>query len=199
MSYLADFDELHLLGKDLIAKDAEEAIGIVEDLLIYAYMQGRRKGYEDLEFDEEYILYYDDMLEDKAQRMYETIYKEFDGENVEDRVRKYVEAEDAESLQRVIETEYHRDYNAGTADLGEDFIEDHPGEVIYKRWNTMMDDRVRDTHDYLQGMEVPMGDKFHTFDGDEALYPGNFSDPSNNINCRCTINIFREKTRQGRR
>lgn len=198
MGYLAEFDELHPLGKDLVAKDAEEAMGIIEDLLIYAYMQGRRKGYDDLDFDEEYILYYEDMLKEKAERMYETIYKEFDGENVEDRVRKYVEAKDAEALQRVIETEYHRDYNAGISDLGDDFTEEHPREGVYKRWNTMMDDRVRDTHEYLQSMEVPMDDKFHTYDGDEALYPGNFSNPSNNINCRCTISIFRA-VRQGRR
>jgi hypothetical protein len=51
----------------------------------------------------------------------------------------------------------------------------------------MDDDRVRDTHMFLEGVEVPMGERFYTFDGDSAMIPGDFALPENNINCRCTL------------
>lgn len=55
----------------------------------------------------------------------------------------------------------------------------------------MMDDRVRDTHSYLEGMEVPYNARFYTYDGDSAEAPGMFSLPENNINCRCVVEIIR--------
>ena len=56
-----------------------------------------------------------------------------------------------------------------------------------KQWQTMRDGRVRDTHSYLQSAMVNLDDKFYTFDGDSALYPGGFELPENNVNCRCWI------------
>ena len=51
----------------------------------------------------------------------------------------------------------------------------------------MMDDKVRDTHSYLQSKKVPIGEEFFTYDGDSALYPGGFKSAENNVNCRCFL------------
>lgn len=93
-----------------------------------------------------------------------------------------------EEVLRVIDTEAHRDYNTGVYDAAVESGEDG----LSKRWVTMNDDRVRDTHDYLEGMVVGLGDRFYTYDGDSALYPGGFDDPRNNINCRCGISLIRQ-------
>jgi hypothetical protein len=55
----------------------------------------------------------------------------------------------------------------------------------------MLDDRVRETHDYLEGVRVGIDDLFYTFDGDAAYAPGGFGDPSNNVNCRCYLTLVR--------
>jgi hypothetical protein len=55
----------------------------------------------------------------------------------------------------------------------------------------MQDDRVRDTHDYLEGMVVPFSSRFYTYDGDSADYPGGFTLPENNIGCRCVVEVIR--------
>ena len=57
----------------------------------------------------------------------------------------------------------------------------------YKTWNTMGDDKVRDTHDYLAGISVPVEDKFVTYDGDEADAPCGFNNVENNARCRCWL------------
>jgi hypothetical protein len=56
-----------------------------------------------------------------------------------------------------------------------------------KTWVTMMDDRVRDTHDYLEGETVGIGEDFYTYDGDHASAPGLFELAENNVNCRCEL------------
>ena len=56
-----------------------------------------------------------------------------------------------------------------------------------KTWETMKDDRVRDEHQYLDGVSVGINDRFYTDDGDSAMYPGDFENPALNINCRCYV------------
>ena len=56
-----------------------------------------------------------------------------------------------------------------------------------KTWATMLDDRVRETHEYLEGQTVGMDDDFYTYDGDHAPAPGLFELAENNVNCRCEL------------
>ena len=49
----------------------------------------------------------------------------------------------------------------------------------------MMDDRVRDSHDYLLGQTVGIDEDFYTWDGAHAPAPGMFGVPEEDINCRC--------------
>jgi uncharacterized protein with gpF-like domain len=63
--------------------------------------------------------------------------------------------------------------------------------TTYKRWNTMFDDKVRDTHSPLDGVTVPYNAYFYSWDGDKARAPGMFSKAENNINCRCVVELIR--------
>ena len=187
--YIAEFDELHLLASDLMTMGADEAVTAVEDLLIHAYLMGRRHTCEDLDIDEGDMAYFESLMAERAsaQRMSDTISKEFAGKDFADRVREYWALGDIAALQRVIETEYHRDYNAGGEDLATDYRKRYPSSAVYKQWQTMEDDRVRATHDPLDYVRVRVGDEFHTWDGDHAPYPGAFTKVENNVNCRCWL------------
>ena len=112
----------------------------------------------------------------------DTVNLEIAGKTFRDRV---LDASTAEEVLRIIDTEATRDYNAGAYNAAK-----ASGiNGLRKRWITMLDDRVRDTHSYLEGMEVGIDDAFYTYDGDSAMYPGGFELPQNNVNCRCTVAI----------
>ena len=124
-------------------------------------------------------------LDDKA------VNREVAGETFRDRVQNLFEDSvlaqpTVPDLLRIVETEAHRDYNSGVYDAGK-----KSGIDLKKQWVTMGDDRVRDTHEYLEGAVVGLDDRFYTFDGDSALHPGDFEKASNNVNCRCVITLAR--------
>jgi uncharacterized protein with gpF-like domain len=83
--------------------------------------------------------------------------------------------------QRIARTESMRSINGGRyaemADVG----------VQYKTWVAIMDSEVRDSHAGLDNVTIPMEEMFKTPHGDVA-YPGDpGADPSETINCRCTV------------
>lgn len=118
-----------------------------------------------------------------------SVYRDIAGENWEQRVSDYYDSEDgtADDVIRVLDTDSHRIYNDAIEDVGE-----RSSGRIYKTWETMLDDRVRDTHEWLQSVRVPLNERFYTYDGDSARYPGDFTLPQNNINCRCRISLSRQ-------
>ena len=107
-----------------------------------------------------------------------------DGKTFRERI---TEDSKPEEVMRIIDTEAHRDYNTGVYDAAKE--SGIPN--LRKRWNTMMDDRVRDQHLYLEGVEVGLNDAFYTYTGDSALYPGGFGVPELDINCRCYVTLVR--------
>ena len=111
------------------------------------------------------------------------------GETWRDRVMGYYEnGGSLYDITRIAETDATRIYNQGALDaVWANGVE----STTMKRWQTMLDDRVRDTHSYLEGMEVPFNAEFYTYDGDHAAAPGMFTLPQNNINCRCVIEVIR--------
>lgn len=117
-------------------------------------------------------------------KLMDSLNKEYDGKTWEDRVKEYFKSRDGESIARVIETESHRNYNQAIMDTGE-----ASGKDIRKTWKTMMDDKVRESHFYLEGMEVGLNENFYTFDGDFGRFPGDFKEASNNVGCRCAISL----------
>lgn len=75
--------------------------------------------------------------------------------------------------------------NAGRQEQMEDAEEE--GIKVKKKWVATLDDRTRDTHQELDGMEVPVSEPF-TVDGMEIMYPGDPSAaPELVYNCRCTM------------
>ena len=60
-----------------------------------------------------------------------------------------------------------------------------------KQWVTAGDERVRDPHAWLDGVIVPIDEKFYV-DGDSAMAPGGFALPELNVNCRCELRLIYE-------
>lgn len=185
-SYLLAMDELNVLtatsyyladGEDLQAKIAQ----IVDDvlsLLIRAYRLGIAHASIMLGVDQEV----------DVKKMEEAIYWVIEGKDFTDRVADHVTTQDLAGLQNLVESEFHRVYETAIQDAAEDFVAygDFGAE---KTWVTVGDEKVRATHLYLDGRTVPVEEDFYTFDGDHAAYPGGFSKPENNVNCRCTVRL----------
>ena len=186
--YLAEFDELHLLAADVVRQSPDKAVDMLEELFIHAYLLGRKHTRDDFELDEGDWAYFEELMSDRehASAMADMIYKEYDGKTFEDKVREYIADDDEGRLANLITSEYHRDYNGGGESLAEDFSK-KTGKTYTKTWSTMMDDRVRDTHEPLEGKTVGADEEFYTWDNDHAPYPGMFEKASNNCGCRCWV------------
>lgn len=152
----------------------EEVEDSLLDLLIMAYAFGNSDANESLGTD----------ISVSISKMEDALYREFDGKNFAQRVADYIFTGSIPDIMRVAETETHRDYSAGVYDTAKD-----SNKKVNKTWVTMQDDRVRETHFYLQGVTVGLDEKFYTLDGDSARYPGDFSRAENNANCRCAISV----------
>lgn len=192
MDRLMPFDELNVLRSivtDIFGGDQKNRkqyegylMDLIEEILLLSYIYGNESANTMLESevpveDKTVAAVVDKPIADKTWRQ---------------RVTQYLENENAtaEDIMRVAETDSHRVYNDAMWEVAEE--EKDKGAVIFKRWETMLDDRVRETHEYLEGEEVPLDEPFWTFDGDEAMHPGDFTMPENNINCRCRLSLIRK-------
>ena len=185
-------DEIHALeeklkphfeddGKGRIKsrQDAEEIIDELLDLFLIAYASGVTATSTEL----------GTVLSPSVEDIDAAVFAEVAGETWKQRVMDYYDSGGTlYDIQRIAETDATRIYNQGALDT---VSVNNAQDGTVKRWVTMMDDRVRDTHSYLEGMEVPYNARFYTYDGDSAEAPGMFSLPENNINCRCVVEIIR--------
>lgn len=186
MDRLMPTDELSVLKEELDSdwqdpnrkkERKEDRIDEILDMLIVAYVFGNEAANTMLESD----------IQVDVDTLNESVYKRIADKNWEERVREYYDSDTATvaDIMRVVETDTHRIYNDSILNVGEKVA--NTGKAVTKTWQTMLDDRVRDTHDYIEGVTVPVDSRFYTFDGDSARYPGDFTAPENNINCRCRI------------
>ena len=168
------FDELNTLETMLSygGFDKDYARQLFRDCLEDAYIEGFASA--------EYMLNQEEDIEDDL--LFFALEKEYDGESIYTKFDNYYEQGDAEKLKVLIDNEFHRVYSQGGIDMATE-----TGRDVYKTWQTMQDDRVRETHDYLEGMTIPLKEKFKTLDMDEADAPGGFTLPENNVNCRCWL------------
>ena len=179
--YLNKFDELNVLfeKKELVVEE-------IEDFLIDSYLEGFISSV--------YLLGHEVRVpKDYKEKVLDWNYKEKDKEtgetyfeSVREKLVDYVNNNQLSDLKRLVESELHRAYNEGAYDSAS-LIADETNSSIKKMWVTMADDKVRDTHAYLEGLTVDLFAKFTTFDGDSALFPGGFDLAQNNANCRCII------------
>ena len=184
MSDLFHWDELNLLRQDAVQFiresrkkkpdiwEIDRFLDYMEFVLCLIFMY----GWNDAE--EIGVVPFPDGLDDR------TVNLEIEGETFRQRVERQIDELSDEGVLRIIETEAHRDYNTGVVAAAQS-----SGKSVRKTWNTMLDDRVRDTHSYLESMTVGIDDKFYTYDGDSAMFPGGFSLPENNVNCRCYVTL----------
>lgn len=177
-------DELNILEQALTeimsseggALKPEETVDAVLDILIMSYMYGIEDGNSALGTD----------IKADIGKMSDVIYLKVADKSFSDRVREYANNGDVKAIVKVADTESTRIHNEGVQYVGVE-----SGQKVNKRWSTMLDDRVRDTHFYLEGEEVGINEKFFTYDGDSALYPGGFNNAENNISCRCIIELVK--------
>ena len=182
-TYLTKLDELNVISLEIYysAKTVEDAIDDIFSLLVEAYLLGNDHASEMMR----------SMTVVDQNMMEAAIYRNIAGETFADRVEKHVRNRDVPALQTLVESEYHRVHEEGVADGVKQVAREKTGIKVLKTWRTVGDDRVRDTHDFLEGMTVPLGEVFTTYDGDSALMPGGFMNAENNVNCRCWIDYTR--------
>ncbi len=200
-TYLATFDELHVLGESLYQdylqgkKSVKEVTEECENFFIYAYLLGYRIGADDIDIEEDEAMYYLNTVKDTdkpLQSVFATFEEDGKEKNFEDCIHEHLENEDgASAIEKVLTTEWHRNANRGIQDFGQDYVTS-TGSSIKKVWHTVLDDKVRDTHSYLEGMKVGLDEEFYTYNGDHALYPGQFSKASEDVNCRCSVVLKQE-------
>ena len=173
------WDELNILRREAVAffskkrkkEDIDHFLDYMDYILCLIYWQGWKDAETVVG-----IVQKTDGLDDI------TVNQTIDGKTFRDRVTEDTTPDEAI---RLIDTEAHRDYNTGVYDAAATSGK----QGIRKRWNTMLDDRVRDPHAYMEGMVVGLDDEFYTYTGDHAKYPGGFGVPDLDINCRCWITL----------
>ena len=177
---LMPFDELNKLEAALpeymnggkTKSDLDSLLDMLEDLFLLAYANGVESVNAMLGAD----------VSADISDVQDTVDRKIAGETWRDRVRNYFSnGGTVDDIVRVMETETHRDYNEAALTTA------RKAGAKSKTWVTMMDDRVRETHDYLQSMTVGINEPFFTFDGDSAQAPGGFGLAENNVNCRCIL------------
>ena len=170
-SFEASLRERFADGK-LAKEDEEDIIDEMLDLFLLAYAQGKSVTNANLSSD--WMPTVDDVMK--------VIDAKVAGKTWRERVEDYfANGGSVDDLVRIAETETHRDANTAALDTAK------KAGAKNKTWVTMMDDRVRETHDYLEGMTVSIDDDFYTYDGDHASAPGLFTLPQNNVSCRCEL------------
>ena len=184
MASILPFDELNRFTESLrerfygvanISERKEEEEDIIDemlDLFLLAYATGNNVTNDNLNSDwkptiEEVTSTVDAEVADKTWRT-----------RVED---YFSNGGSVDDLVRIAETETHRIANTAALATAKE------AGAKFKTWVTMMDDRVRETHDYLEGTTVEINEEFFTYDGAHAPAPGMFGVPEEDINCRCEL------------
>ena len=183
MTSILPFDELNALGANIVSrfngaqlqqnsKDEEDIIDELLDLFLLAYAQANEVTNANLSSDWTPTL--DDVMK--------TIDKTVAGKTWRERVKGYfANGGTGADIVRIADTEMHRIANTAALETAK------RGGAKSKTWATMLDDRVREQHEWLEGVTVGIDEDFYTDDGDHASAPGLFTLPENNVNCRCEL------------
>lgn len=117
-----------------------------------------------------------------ATKLEQTIYKKIDGATWEDRVRAWYETGGTTAdISRIAETESHR--------IGNEIAFEGAKAVGAKNktWICQMLITSRDSHVYLNGTTVGIGDYFYSYKGGKTLYPGQFGEAEEDCGCLCEL------------
>ena len=117
----------------------------------------------------------------------------FEGDSIPEKTKKLIEASDGmfDEDKKWRATMIARTESCSTMNAGANELYKSEG-INYKEWVSVQDDRTRDSHLMMDGVVVPITDKFEVpaFDNTEGgalSYPGDPTGPAGQtINCRCT-------------
>lgn len=86
------------------------------------------------------------------------------------------------NAKRIARTEGHRIQQASAMDA--QTAAKKKGADVLKQWDSTLDGATRETHRKLDGQIREVDEPFEA-DGKKAMFPGDFGDPAEDINCRC--------------
>lgn len=159
-------------GKRSFLLTEEEISEEILEFLTMSYTLGAESASNDLEIP----------IDIDSNKLTASIYRSIKDKTWMERIKEHYRDGDAEAIVRVADTEMVRDFNEGGYDTATS-----QKAKINKIWHTMGDDRVRDTHEVLNGTSKPLNDAFFTIDGDSSMMPGGFTAAENNVGCRCWL------------
>lgn len=181
MASILPFDELNRFDSEirerfgnnaLQKRDEEDIIDELLDLFLLAYAMGNSITNDNLSSD--YAPSVDEVMK--------VVDAKVAGKTWRERVEDYfANGGSGEDIARIADTETHRIANTAALDTAK------RAGATKKTWVTMLDDRVREEHQYLEGQTIGIDDEFYTYDGDHASAPGLFTLAQNNVNCRCEL------------
>lgn len=175
------FDELNKFadqirnryGKEkLKAEDAEDIIDELLDLFLLAYALGNEVTNENLSYN----------YQPTVDEALEVVDAKVAGKTWRERTEDYfANGGNVDDIVRIVETETHRIANTSALNTA------RKAGATKKTWVTMLDDRVRTDHDYLEGSTVGIDEDFYTWQGYHAPAPGLFGVAEEDVNCRCEL------------
>lgn len=153
-------------------QDCEDIIDELLDLYLLFYADGVKETNRELHSD----------IEFSSQDVESVVYERIDGATWRDRVLAwYASGGTIDDIMRIADTEAHRIGNEAAYNTAV------RAGATNKTWVTMLDDRVRDTHQYLHGVTVPIYGYFYSSAGGQTQYPGQWGIPEEDCNCRCWL------------
>ena len=172
--FLLKIDELNDISTQILAVDTpQQASSMFEDLLISAYIEGIAGA--------NYLLGGGASVGEENLR--DAIDWKYKGVSIQQRLIAHYEKGSLPDIKNLVESEFHRVYTMAQLDAAKEIGKSK------KTWVDAGDDKVRDTHAYLNGITIDIDDEFITFDGDSAKVPGGFTLAQNNANCRCILDF----------
>ena len=187
MASVLPFDELNRFNEDLRKRygteklkvdDLDEILDEMLDLFLLAFAQGNMVTQENLA----YLAPNKEFQKPTINEVMEVVSAKVAGKTWEERAKDYfANGGSVDDIVRIAETETHRIANTSALNTAKKV------GAKSKTWSTMLDDKVRDPHSYLEGTTVGINEEFYTYDGGHAPAPGLFGVPELDINCRCEL------------
>lgn len=107
-------------------------------------------------------------------------------EQMSNRLKKTID-QDARKIRSIARIEAHRLLNQARMDVA--MQADQQGLTITKIWDGILDSKIRPAHKKLHKTEIPLHANFISANGGVGLAPGMMNNPSDDINCRCSIRL----------
>ena len=179
---LMPFDEINRLkallpiyfedGKIRSRADAEDIIDEMFELFLLAYANGQEAANADLGTE----------VKADLDTALDTVNRKIAGKTWQERVwENFENGGTIADIERIIETEAHRDTNEGAYNTA------RKAGATKKVWHCMMLPTSRDSHVYLNGVTAPIDGEFYSINGGSTQFPGQWGIADEDCNCVCFL------------